>query len=235
MLLDSIGGVEKVVEGRSLYTLWTKYGKWESEGPSLFEERAVQREIGPGQASPGIDVPASYFVLKLSEEDRSALALGVSSILIRDEYRQALDDICYFATHNDLPPLQQDRAYSAELVSSATLVGICDYTYCRHDQGKGFGNLSCSYFESSQDIQLSTTSNPISFMSLTRMAYMKWTLDTKDYSQSARDFMTPSQQNTGVWSTATGVSWMYPRSCHTYVLSLYNQDHFVWARMAKEI
>jgi hypothetical protein len=114
MLLDSIEGVEKMVEGRPLYTLWTKYGKWESEGPSLFEERAVQREIGRRQASPGVDVPASYFVLKLSAEDRSARTFAVSSILIRDEYRQALDDICYFATNNKLPPLQQDRAYSAE-------------------------------------------------------------------------------------------------------------------------
>jgi hypothetical protein len=41
MLLDFIKGVNKV-NGGSLHTLWTKYGKWESEGPSLFEERAVE-------------------------------------------------------------------------------------------------------------------------------------------------------------------------------------------------
>jgi hypothetical protein len=46
MLLDSIKGVKKVVKGGSLYTLWTKYGKWETEGPSLFEKRAVLRETG---------------------------------------------------------------------------------------------------------------------------------------------------------------------------------------------
>jgi hypothetical protein len=113
MLLDSIKGVKKVVDSGSLYTLWTKYGKWESEGPSLFEKRAVLRETGDRRASPGIDVPTSCFVLRLSEEDRIEHGLVVSDILIRDDYRQVLDDICYFATHNDLPALQHDTGSSS--------------------------------------------------------------------------------------------------------------------------
>jgi hypothetical protein len=101
MWLDSIKDIEKVTSG-ALYTLWTKYGKWESEGPSLFEKREVLRETGDRRAS--ADVPTSYFVLKLSEEDRSGYRLSISSILIRENYRQVLNNICYFATHNVLPP-----------------------------------------------------------------------------------------------------------------------------------
>jgi hypothetical protein len=51
--------------------------------------------------------------LKLSEDDRIEHALTVSDILVRDDYRQALDDICYFATHNDLPPLQHNTSSSS--------------------------------------------------------------------------------------------------------------------------
>lgn len=116
MLLDSIQGVNKVVNGGSLHTLWTKYGKWESEGPSLFAKRAVLRETGDRRASPGIDVPTSCCVLKLSEDDRIEHDLAVSHILVRDDYRQALDDICYFATHNDRPPSHHNTSYpSGEL------------------------------------------------------------------------------------------------------------------------
>ena len=113
MSLDSIKGVKKVVKGGSLHTLWMKYGKWESEKQSLFEKRAVLRETGDRRAS-SIDVPASYFVLKLSEDDRNKYRLVVSSILIREDYRRALDDICHFATHNELPSLQHDTGYSGE-------------------------------------------------------------------------------------------------------------------------
>jgi hypothetical protein len=49
----------------ALFTLWTKYGKWESERPLMFEERAVQRQSEHLRASAGVDVPTSCTVLNL--------------------------------------------------------------------------------------------------------------------------------------------------------------------------
>ena len=66
------------------------------------------RQIGDSRASNDVDVPASCFVFRLSEQTRRALNLVVSDILIRDDYRQALDDICNFATNRVLPPLLHD-------------------------------------------------------------------------------------------------------------------------------
>ena len=105
MLLDSIAGITKVADGdHPLFTLWTKYGKWESERPLMFEERAVQRQTGHLRASAGVDVPTSCIVLNLSDEDRQEHQLAVSDILIRDDYLKSLYDICHFATHRQFPP-----------------------------------------------------------------------------------------------------------------------------------
>jgi hypothetical protein len=103
-MLPDIQGITKVPNNNSLYTLWTKYGKWDSEGPLLFEERSVLRQTGDRRASNDVDVPASCFVFRLSEQTRRERNLVVFDILIRDDYRQALDDICNFATNKALPP-----------------------------------------------------------------------------------------------------------------------------------
>ncbi|KAF8524245.1 hypothetical protein JB92DRAFT_3109660 [Gautieria morchelliformis] len=113
MSLDSIQGIKKVDVGGSFYTLWAKWGKWETERSLLFEQRAVVRQTGVDRA--GIDVPASYSVLKLSQEDREEHGLHISGILIRDDYRQALDDISYFATHYNLPLQDATGSYSGEV------------------------------------------------------------------------------------------------------------------------
>ncbi|KIM90408.1 hypothetical protein PILCRDRAFT_1716 [Piloderma croceum F 1598] len=82
MLPDSIQGITKAPNNNSLYTLWTKYGKY-SEGPLLFEGRS------------------------LSEQTRKELNFVVSE----DDYRQALDDICNFATNKALPPPLHDFSF----------------------------------------------------------------------------------------------------------------------------
>jgi hypothetical protein len=87
--LDSIKGIKKVVKSGALFTLWTKYGKWESEGPSLFEKREVERQAGDQRASADVDVPTTCNLLKLSEDDRDFHRFVVSGILIRDDYLQA--------------------------------------------------------------------------------------------------------------------------------------------------
>ena len=105
MLFDSIAGITKVAdEDHALFTLWTKYGKWESERPLMFEEREVQRQSGHLRASADVHVPTSCIVLNLSDEDRQEYQLAVSDILIRDDYLKSLDDICHFATHRQFPP-----------------------------------------------------------------------------------------------------------------------------------
>ena len=78
MALDSVNG--------ALCALLTKYGTWESEGAcSATRDR-------------GGEVPKSYLVLNLSEEDRTVHRLVGSSILIWDNHRRALDDIFYYLT-----------------------------------------------------------------------------------------------------------------------------------------
>src|ERR1700727_588088 len=105
LLLDSITGITKVADrDHAFFTLWTKYGKWESEGPLVFEKRPVQRQTGHLRASAGVDVPTSCTVLNLSDIDRREYGLAVSDILIRDDYLKSLYDICQFATHCSLPP-----------------------------------------------------------------------------------------------------------------------------------
>ena len=105
MPLDSIPGIVKVVnKSHTLSTLWTKYEKWESEGPRMFSKRAVQRQNGHLRASASVEVPDSCTMLHLSNEDRDGYALRVSDILIRDDYLKSLCDICHFATHHRLPP-----------------------------------------------------------------------------------------------------------------------------------
>ena len=105
MLFDSIAGITQVTdEDHALFTLWTKYGKWEPESPLMFEERAVQRQSGKIRASKGVVVPTSCTVLKLSDEDRQEYQLAVSDILIRDDYLKSLYDICHFAIHREFPP-----------------------------------------------------------------------------------------------------------------------------------
>ncbi|KAF5379246.1 hypothetical protein D9615_006049 [Tricholomella constricta] len=101
MPLDSIPGVEAIVDNdRAFFTLWTKYGKWDSENPSMFKEQEVNRQDG---ALPGVDVPESCILLHLSDEDRGEYDLNVSSILIREDYLKTLQDICHFAAHSELP------------------------------------------------------------------------------------------------------------------------------------
>ena len=101
MPLDSIPGVKAIVDDdRALFTLWTKYGKWDSENPLMFKEQVVNRQDG---ALPGVNVPKSCILLHLSDEDRGEYALDVSSILIREDYLKTLQDICHFAAHRVLP------------------------------------------------------------------------------------------------------------------------------------
>jgi len=70
--------------------------------------RSVRCCVRLGIAGHWIDVPASCLVFKLPEETRRERNLVVSDILIRDDYRQALDDICNFATNKGLPPPLHD-------------------------------------------------------------------------------------------------------------------------------
>ncbi|KIL71128.1 hypothetical protein M378DRAFT_201760 [Amanita muscaria Koide BX008] len=105
MPFDSIPGVIQVADTDcALFILWTKYGKWESEGPKVFTERAVQRQDGHLRASAGVDVPDSCTVLQLSDKDRAEYGLSVSDILIRDDYLKSLCDICHLSTQPVLPP-----------------------------------------------------------------------------------------------------------------------------------
>lgn len=74
----------------------------------MFTGRVVQRQDGHLRASAGVDVPNSCTVLQLSDKDRAEYRLGVSGILIRDDYLTSLGDICHFAAQRVFP--QNDAA-----------------------------------------------------------------------------------------------------------------------------
>jgi hypothetical protein len=199
MLLDSIQGITKVNHG-ALFDLWTKYGKWDSEGPLLFEKREVVRQTGDQRASVDVNVPTSCYLLKLPEYYRQSHRFVVSDILIRDDYVRALNDICYFATHMALPPPQHGQSSSPgdfknpflnSVLSNVTAVSLlghpgigkqcearrnCDSSSSLLDQGKAFGCTSFLHSVSSQDVLQSTTTNPKFVLSLTQMACMKYHL-----------------------------------------------------------
>jgi hypothetical protein len=200
-MLPDIQGIKKVSNNNSLYTLWTKYGKWDSEGTLLFEERSVLRQIGDSRASNDVDVPASCFVFRLSEQTRRELNLVVSDILIRDDYRQVLDDIYNIATNKALLPLHDFSSGAfrnpflnteQSMIGAVTLLGhpgigkqsmqynVCDFSSCPPgpSQAKAFGYISSLYSVFLRDVQLSTTQASYAMISesvtsLTQMAYTK--------------------------------------------------------------
>ncbi|KAF8806595.1 hypothetical protein BYT27DRAFT_7141270 [Phlegmacium glaucopus] len=103
-MLPDTKGITKVRNDNSLYTLWTKYGKWDSEGSSLFQQRPVPRQTGNDRASDDINVPATCLIFALPDDLQKELKLTVSNVLIRDDYCQALNDVWNFAADNGLPP-----------------------------------------------------------------------------------------------------------------------------------
>jgi hypothetical protein len=105
MLFNSIAVITRVTDkDHALFTLWTKYGKWESERLLMFEEHAVQHQGGNLQALDGVVVPTLCTMLKLSDKDRQEYQSAVSDILIRDNYLKLLYDICHFAIHCEFLP-----------------------------------------------------------------------------------------------------------------------------------